>query len=196
MMEKALQVLDYLASHPNATVCFRASNMILKIHSDALYMSEPNAQSWACGHFFLGWLPKNGDPIQLNGAFHTLCLILKFVMASAAKAKLDALFLNCQEGIIFKLTLANLGYPQPKTPVHCDNSTTIGIVNNTIKCQRLQAMDMRYFWVGEKIVQEQYSLDWYPGQENLVDYQSKHHSGAHHSAVRPYNLHEVNSPWV
>jgi hypothetical protein len=30
--------------------------------------------------------------------------------------------------------------------------------------------------------------------ENLADYQSKHHPGGHHTAVRPYYLHEKNSP--
>jgi hypothetical protein len=44
-MEKALQVLDYLATHPNTTVHFHASDMILNIHSDASYLSEPNARS-------------------------------------------------------------------------------------------------------------------------------------------------------
>jgi hypothetical protein len=29
---------------------------------------------------------------------------------------------------------------------------------------------------------------------NLADYQSKHHPGAHHTAVRPYYLHKNNSP--
>ncbi len=69
-------------------------------------------------------------------------------------------------------------------------------MNNTIKHQCLQAMEMRYFWVGDKIAPEQYSSDWYPGQENLADCQSKHHPGAHHSTVRPYCLHEINSPLV
>jgi hypothetical protein len=31
-------------------------------------------------------------------------------------------------------------------------------------------MEMRYFWVGDKVAQDLYSLDWYPGQENLADY--------------------------
>jgi hypothetical protein len=93
----------------------------------------------------MGSLPIDGKPIKLNGAFHTLCLILQFVVASAAKAELGALFLNCQEGMIFKLTLEDLGQPQPKMPVHCDNVTAIGIANNTIKRQRSQAMEMRYF---------------------------------------------------
>ncbi len=145
MIKKTLQVLDYLATHPNTIMRFRASDMILNIHSDSSYLSEPNACSRACGHFFLGWLPKNSNPIQLNGAFHKLCSILKFVMESAAKAELGTLFLNCQEGIIFRLTLADLGHPQPKTPVHCNNATAVRIANNTIKRQFSQAMEMRYF---------------------------------------------------
>jgi hypothetical protein len=44
------------------------------------------------------------------------------------------------------------------------------------------------------MAQELYSLGWYPGQENLADYQSKHRPGAHHTAVSPYYLHEENSP--
>ena len=100
-MEKALQVLDYLATHPNATVKFRASNMVMNIHSDASYLTEPKARSRTCGLFFMGWTPKDNKPIKLNGAFHTLCSILRFVVASAAEAKLGALFLNCQEGMIF-----------------------------------------------------------------------------------------------
>jgi hypothetical protein len=135
-LEKAYQVLDYLATHPNAVVRFRASDMVMNIHSDASYLSEPNARSRACGHFFMGSLPRNGDPIKLNGAFHMLCSILRFVVASAAEAELGALFLNCQEGIIFKTTLEHLGHPQPKIPVHCNNATAVRIANNTIKRQR------------------------------------------------------------
>jgi hypothetical protein len=132
-MDKAKQLLDYLATHPDATIQFRALDMILNIHSDASYLSEANAQSHACGHFFMGWAPMDGDPIKLNGAFFTLCTILRFVVTSAAEAELGALFLNCKEGIIFQLTLKELGHPQPHTTVHCNNATTVGIANHTIK---------------------------------------------------------------
>jgi hypothetical protein len=53
-MAKTVQLLGYLVTHPNATVRFHASNMILNIHLDALYLSEANAHSRACGHFFMG----------------------------------------------------------------------------------------------------------------------------------------------
>ncbi len=36
-LEKAYQVLDYLATHPNAVVRFRASDMVMNIHLDASY---------------------------------------------------------------------------------------------------------------------------------------------------------------
>jgi len=122
-MEKALQVLDYLTTHPDAMIHFHATDMVMNIHLDASYLSAPNSHSRACGHFFLGWLPVNGEPICLNRMFHTLCSILQLVVASAAKAELGALFLNCQNGMIFQLTLKT----QPKSPVHCDNATAVKI---------------------------------------------------------------------
>jgi hypothetical protein len=47
-------------------------------------------------------------------------------------------------------------------------------------------MEMRYFWVCDNIVQDAYNVKWHPRQENLADYQSKHHPGAHHHAVGPF----------
>jgi hypothetical protein len=89
-----------------------------------------------------------------------------------------------------------MGHPQPQTPVHCDNATAMGIANNTIKRQHSGSMEMRFFWVGDKIAQEIYSLKWHPGQENLADYQSKHHNGEHRKAVQPWYLYLENSPRV
>jgi hypothetical protein len=40
-MKKCKQLLDYLATHPNATVQFHASDMILSIHSDASISPKP-----------------------------------------------------------------------------------------------------------------------------------------------------------
>ena len=38
-------LLDYLATNPNATIQYYASDMILKIHSDASYLLERNVRS-------------------------------------------------------------------------------------------------------------------------------------------------------
>jgi hypothetical protein len=44
---KLIQLLNYCATHPGATIRYRASDMILNIHSDAGYLNEPEARSRA-----------------------------------------------------------------------------------------------------------------------------------------------------
>ena len=99
-------------------------------------------------------MPKNGHPIKLNGNIAVTCAILKLVAASAAEAELGALFLNTQEARIIRLTLMEMGYPQPSTPIHIDNSKCVGIVNGTIKRQRSRAMENRYFWLLDQEAQK------------------------------------------
>jgi len=94
-------------THPDAIIRYRASDMILNVHSDASYLSAPKACSCAGGYIFLGSLPCDRDPIKLNGAIHVTCTILKLVAASAAEAELGALFLNAQEAKYFDLSLPN-----------------------------------------------------------------------------------------
>lgn len=74
-----------------------------------------------------------------------MCGILKIVVASAAEAELGALFMNCKMGKSVRLILEEMGHPQPPTPVHVDNSTAVGIANDTVKKQRSRSMEMRFF---------------------------------------------------
>ena len=48
------QVLDYMASRINAVVIFHASDMILCANTDASYLTESQAHSYAEEYFFLG----------------------------------------------------------------------------------------------------------------------------------------------
>jgi hypothetical protein len=192
-MTKTKQLLNYLATYSDAMVRFHASDMILNIHLDALYLLEANAHSQACGYFFMGWRTDTTKPIKLNGAFLTLCAILRFAVAFAAEAELGALFLNCNQGTIFRLTLEEMGHPQPLTPIHCNNSTAIGIANNTVKQQQSCLMEMCFFWVADAVQQGKFDIKYYPGKENLTDYQSKHPLGAHHKVDHPWYLHKPTS---
>jgi hypothetical protein len=195
-LERCMQLLDYLAHNADAKVQFPASDMFMSIHSDTSYLSEAKFRSWTCGHFFMGWQPKDGKPIRLNGAFHVIANILCFVMASAAEAELGILYHSCQTGIIFCQTLKAMDHAQPKTPVHCNNAIAVGITNNTVKRQRSHSMEMRFFWISDKVAQDMYAISWHPGQETLADYQSKHHVGSHHVAVCPWYLQMDDSPQV
>jgi hypothetical protein len=55
MMEKCIQLLDYLAHNSDAKVQFHASDMVLNIHSNTSYFWGAKAKSRLCSHFFMGW---------------------------------------------------------------------------------------------------------------------------------------------
>ena len=57
---KIVQLLDYLYTHKDATIQYVASYIVLNVHSDASYLSEPKACSRLGGTFFLGALPIAG----------------------------------------------------------------------------------------------------------------------------------------
>jgi hypothetical protein len=87
--------------------------MVLAIHSDASYLSEPKARSRAGGHFFLSEDQK--DPND-NGAVHTVAKIIKAVMSSAAEAELGGLFINAKTAVPICKTLEELGHPHNHQP--------------------------------------------------------------------------------
>ena len=77
-------------------------------------------------------------------------------MSSAAEAKLGALFINFREAIPAWNTLINMGHPHPPKPIQTDNTTDLGVVNNTIAPQRKKAMDIRFHWLRNHIQQHQF----------------------------------------
>ena len=104
------QLLNYLATNPDATIRYTRSDMVLWVHSDAFYLSFPKAQSRAGGMHFLSNKPPspqdtaNFEP-TLNGIVYVVCKILSNIMASAAEAELGTLLLNCQEAVPICITL-------------------------------------------------------------------------------------------
>jgi hypothetical protein len=135
------QLLDYLPTHPDATIRYHASDMILHIHSDALYRSVSNVRSRLGGLFFCG--DKSPQQDTLNGSIINVASVINNVVASAAESEVGAFFRNAQSGAPLRVTLAELGHSQPPMPLRTDNSTAFGILNETIKQKRSKAMDMR-----------------------------------------------------
>ncbi len=90
--------------------------------------------------------------------------------------------------MICQMTQEELGHLQLKTMVHYNNATAVGIANNMVKRQCSQSMEMRYFWVCDKVAQDAYNVKWHPRQENLADYQSKHPPGVASPGCMPVVL--------
>ena len=114
-------------------------------------------------------------------------------MASAAEVEYGALFFNGQSAVLIRATLIKIHHPQPPTPTQVDNSTAVGISNNSIKQKRPKAMDMSFHWIQDRIIQEHFHVFWKPGPTNLGDYHSKRHPTPHHTQVRHTDIHEPHS---
>lgn len=82
------QLLNYAATHPDATLQYRASDMVLHIDSNASYLSMPESRSRAGSYYYLSAksqqptiAPTQATPI--NGAVFVLSHKLRNVTGSS-----------------------------------------------------------------------------------------------------------------
>ena len=190
-MKRVKQFLDYVVTQEPAVTTYRASDMVLAIHSDAGYLNEEGARSRAGRHHFLS---ENIANPSNNGAIYNKASIIKSVMSSAAEAKIGALYINARKGVEERNILEEMGHLQPPTPVQTDNSTADGIVNLRVQPKCTKAMDMCFHWLrGRGVNQKQFKFYWRLGTLMQADYWTKHHSPSHHPRMRseiltPYDV--------
>ena len=127
-----------------------------------------------------------------NGAILNTSTIMRNVMSLAAEAECSALFNNHREAIAIRNTLEEMGHTQPPTTVQVDNTTAVGFANQQIKQKQSKSMDMRFYWIQDRVDQRQFLIFWGPGASNLADYFTKHHPPSHHRRVRSTYLHTTN----
>ena len=82
------QFLDYCAIHPDATVRFMASDMVLALHFNNSHLPKALSKSRAAGHFYL---THKDDRNNNNRTKLTLTNIIKQVMGSAGESGIAAL---------------------------------------------------------------------------------------------------------
>ena len=179
--EEVKQLLDYCATHPNSGVRYVASDMILNAHSDASYLSEPDGRSRAGGHFYLS---KHNDENFNNGAILTLSTIIKHVMASASEAELAALFYNSKAAVPLRVTLQEMGHPQPPTLITSDNTTAHGLITKVMTPKAEKSMDMRFHFLKYREAQRQFRYLWRRAHTNRADYHTKKHPKKHYITNR------------
>ena len=180
-LDATMFLLNYAHTNQNTEIIYRASDMILRIDSDAAYLVAPEARSRAGGYQYL----SNKAGTLFNGPVLILAKVIKNVMASATEAELAALFMNAQEAVALRNCLDAMGFPQPATPLKTDNSTANGILNNTMKQKRSKAIDVRFYWLRDRAQQGQFYIYWDSGKNNLADFHTKHHPPAYHKVNRP-----------
>ncbi len=148
-------------------IAYKASKMILAVHSNARYCNEKNSRSQAGGHFSLS---NNNEHPPNNGAILTIARIIKAIMSSAEEAELGALYPNACKAVYLQQILTEMGHPQPQTPIQTNNLTAEGVINNKIQPKQTKAMDMRFHWLPNCEAQDQFRIYWWPRKTNLADY--------------------------
>jgi len=107
------------------------------------------------------------------------------IISSAAEAEVGALFNNANEAARIRLTLQDMGHLQHVTPIQVDNKCAEDIVNDTMKQKHTKAMNMRLYWIKDRVRLLQFLIYWRKGLDNLGDYVTKLHPTSRNCRVRP-----------
>jgi hypothetical protein len=166
-MKKMERLLQYTSAHQNYGIRYHASNMQLQIQSDASYLCRPNAKS------VIGGLHYLGTTDFINGPIFCTSKLISCVVSSAAEAELGAAFQNAQKGAHFRNTLVELGYPQQPTTISVDNTVALGLAADTINAKRSKSMDVRFFWLRDRVRQLQFFMQHLKGKWNISDFFTK-----------------------
>ncbi len=94
-------------------------------------------------------------------------------MTSAAEAELGAAFQNAQKGAQFRNTLVELGYPQQPTTILVDNTVAEGLATDTVNARRSKSMDVRFFWLRDRVKRGEFLMKHLMGRFNISDFFTK-----------------------
>ena len=109
-------------------------------------------------------------------------------MASDMEAELGRLFENYHKLTSMQTALAEMGHSQPPTPLATDDTEANSIINGTAKQKISRAINMRFYWIRDRIRKNNFHIYWEEDKKNLVDYVTKHHSMLYHRTMRPRYL--------
>jgi hypothetical protein len=159
-----------------------------------LHISQKMKPKAGLGDSFTWAATQKTTTKPTNGAILIISKVLKHVMSLLAEAEIEAVFINAKEGAVLRTTLEELGHPQPPTSMETDNTTATGYINGALKQKRTKAMDMRFYWIKDRVKQGHFNVYWGPGYQNLSDYFTKYHSPAHHKRMREIYIHADKQP--
>jgi hypothetical protein len=166
-MANMVRLLQYVSTHPNNGIRYHASPMILQLMSDASYLCRPKARSVCGGFSYLG------TPSAINGPISCGSWMIDCVCASVAEAEIAGGFQTAQTATHHRRILADLGYPQPPTLLRMDNTVALGLASGQMNAKRSKSMDMRFFWLVDRVEQRQFCVAHIPGIWNIADHFTK-----------------------
>jgi hypothetical protein len=187
--ESCQQLLNYVATHPNTSICYKACDMILAVHNNTSYLSKQEGKSRASANFYL---TNDGNEEFNNGTILTLSSIIKHIMSSVSKAELAALYYGCKLAVPLHTTLEEMGHTQHKcTMVTTNIIMAQGLTMGTMTPKASKSIDQCFHWLKCRNAQHLFLYLWCHGINNQADYASKPHLVKHHQAVQPFYIEDT-----
>ena len=182
VMAACHQLLDYLATHPDAAICYHASEIILVFDTDASYLSELGYRIRAASYYYM----TNKCQKKFNNVvIDVLSTIIKHVVSSASESETGSLYYRYNGAIPYKVMLQEIVHPQSEpTPVATNNNTAHGLTMGTMTSKASNSNDMKFQWLKFRKAQRMFAFLWARGPKNRSNYPSKHHHRPHHLHVR------------
>jgi hypothetical protein len=151
--------------------------------TDASFLSRPNAGSMT-GSFH--HLARCHDPAFFNAPISVHSTRIPVVCSSVQEAEYGGSFAAAKIADQERQVLADFGYPQPPTTIHCNNEVAVGLANRTIKPKMSKSCDMRFHWLQDRIRRLQFHVQHVPGVWHVADFFTKSLSVSRHKVLAPF----------
>ena len=93
--------------------------------------------------------------------------------ACVAEAEYIAAFTMGKYALATRQILHAMGYPQPTSPIYCDNLCAVGIANDDVKLKRMKYVDIKYHWLRDRVRSKDLAVLKIPGKTNAADHFQK-----------------------
>ena len=169
-MARLERLLGYASAHPNARKVYRPSDMLLKVLTDASFLSRPKAGSVAASFHYLG---LHNQPQFVQHPISAHSTRIPVVCSFVGEAEYAGIFAAARLALTERNILHDMGYPQPPTPIYCDNECAVGLSNDSIATKMSKSVDMRFNWIVDRVKQQQFTVHHIPGVNNVADFFTK-----------------------
>ncbi len=129
---------------------------------------------------------NNDDAAPLNHPISTHSTRIPVVCSFVAEAEYAGLFAAGRIATNERQILADMGHPQPPTPLLCDNEVAIGLATDTINLKLSKSLDMRFHWLRDRVRQGHFRIIFVPGKTNVADFFTKAFPVARHRELAPF----------
>jgi hypothetical protein len=176
-MQQVEKLANYIARFPKGSVIYKTTEMILRAMYDSALRLHGKHKAGA----ILYHANKNDPPESIGNIIEVLCKLPPNVVASIAEGEYCSQFLTGQTAYWHRVILERMGYPQPSTILYGDNTTAIGIANDSIKVKKSKAMDNKMHWIQDRTRLKDFSPTHIATELNSADYQTKNLSIKEHN---------------